>query len=699
MTTALEGVSPPLLQAMTNRGYDKLTAVQSAVIDPDLIQADMLVSAQTGSGKTLAFGMAIAPTVLDEDHKAGRAGAPLALVIAPTRELALQVERELTWLYQLTDAVITPCVGGMDPRAERRALERGAHFVVGTPGRLRDHIERGALDLSGLRVTVLDEADEMLDLGFRDDLEFILGTAPESRRTLLFSATVPASIARLAQKFQRDAVRLTTINKEEQHRDIAYQAITVAPKDRENAIVNLLRYHSPETTLVFCSTRAEVNHLVSRFTNRGFAVVAMSGELSQSERNHAMQALRDGRAKICIATDVAARGIDLPNLDLVIHADLPNNPETLLHRSGRTGRAGRKGISALIVPGAARNKAARLLKYAKIEAEWQNAPSAEDITARDEERFIAELETADKPTEAELASAQKMLEQFGPEHVATMLLRANADKLSAPEEIDDVSSQAPPARGDRRDRGDRGDRSDRGRDRPPRERAPRMENGEWFVLSVGRRQNAEPRWLVPMLCKAGGLSKSDIGSIKIGPSETHVEISSNCVDALMQNAGPGGMLEKSIYIKPREGRGDFKSEPKRERDDKPRDRRADDRGHRQDRPAKRDAKKFEGERKPYKKRDDRDDAPRQSRSDRPAQSGKPERTPYKKADSADKPNRKKSDFKKPGFKKDDKKKSGPYKPGKKFGRASVAEKPARGGAGRSKPNRGDQPLKRRKPKD
>ncbi|MFB0990807.1 MAG: DEAD/DEAH box helicase, partial [Rhodospirillales bacterium] len=352
-----EGVAPALSQALDKRGYTELTPVQLAVLTPELRDVDALVSAQTGSGNTVAFGLSRAPTLLGSDEKFGRGGRAMALVVAPTRELALQVKRELEWLFELTGAKIASCVGGMDMRTERRALQQGVHIVVGTPGRLRDHIERGSLELTKIKAVVLDEADEMLDLGFRDDLEYILGASPSSRRTLMFSATVPRSIASLAKRYQRDAIRVETTSEREQHIDIDYQSLTVAPNDRENAIINLLRFHEAKNTLVFCATRATVNHMTSRLNNRGFSVVALSGELSQNERTHALQAMRDGRARVCVATDVAARGIDLPNLDLVIHADIPRNSEALLHRSGRTGRAGRKGVSALIVPHNARRKA------------------------------------------------------------------------------------------------------------------------------------------------------------------------------------------------------------------------------------------------------------------------------------------------------------------------------------------------------
>ncbi|HHC30099.1 MAG TPA: DEAD/DEAH box helicase, partial [Rhodobacterales bacterium] len=274
----------PLSEALAERGYTALTPVQEAVTDPNLDGADLLVSAQTGSGKTVGFGLAIAPTLLGEQTAFGPAAAPLALVIAPTRELAMQVMRELGWLYGKTGARVTSCVGGMDMRDERRALARGAHIVVGTPGRLRDHIERGSLDMGSLRAVVLDEADEMLDLGFREDLEFMLGEAPEARRTLLFSATVPPVIEKLAGQYQRDAKRVSTVGGASQHADIAYQALRVAAQDSEHAIFNLLRYHDEDSAIVFANTRATVHHLTARLANRGFPVVSLSGDLSQSER-------------------------------------------------------------------------------------------------------------------------------------------------------------------------------------------------------------------------------------------------------------------------------------------------------------------------------------------------------------------------------------------------------------------------------
>jgi len=426
---------PALADALAKKGYTELTPVQDAVLDPELLGQDLLVSAQTGSGKTVAFGLAMAPTMLEDIGGFQRADAPYALVIAPTRELALQVKRELDWLYKQAGAKTASCVGGMDMRDERRALAQGAHIVVGTPGRLCDHIKRGSLDMNELKVIVLDEADEMLKMGFRDELELILNAAPEERRTLMFSATVPKTILGMTRKYQRDAVRVNTAAEAKQHLDIEYRVMTVATSDKENAIINVLRYYNAKNAIVFGDTRIAVNRMTQRFNNRGFSVVALSGELSQKERSHALQALRDGRAQVCIATDVAARGLDLPDLELVIHADVPKNREALLHRSGRTGRAGRKGVSTLIVTPNRRRNAERLLRDANITAEWSSPPSAAEIIERDNTRMLEDMTLGNEVTEEERTMVARLLKSYSSEHIATAFIRQYRAGQSAPEEL------------------------------------------------------------------------------------------------------------------------------------------------------------------------------------------------------------------------------------------------------------------------
>jgi ATP-dependent RNA helicase DeaD len=539
---------PALDRALEQQGYLEPTPVQAAVLrEPN--DRDLLVSAQTGSGKTVAFGLALARGLLGEAAHFGRAEAPLALVVAPTRELALQVSRELEWLYAHAGARVATCVGGMDPRAERRALQAGAHVVVGTPGRLRDHIERGALDLSALEVVVLDEADEMLDLGFREDLEEILDSTPPARRTLLFSATIAKEIATLARRYQRDAVRIDTLRRDEAHGDIEYRAIRVAPNEIEHAVVNLLRYFESPGALVFCNTRERVRHLHGALRERGFSAVALSGEMTQKERSDALQALRDGHARACVATDVAARGLDLPDLGLVIHADLPVNKAGLLHRSGRTGRAGKKGTSVLVVPYNKRRFTERLLDSASIDAGWSGPPLADEIRAKDQQRLLDDPILTEPASEEDLTLARRILADSSPEAVAAALIRLHRQRLPEPEDLfDDVRDSgqlipSPKPRG--------GTAYDPMREGAPGPRPSHSQGGagaEWFRMPIGRQNNADPKWLIPLICRLGHVTKKDIGQIRIFDRETKFEIIAE-TEARFRQAVKGA-AEGDIRIEP-----------------------------------------------------------------------------------------------------------------------------------------------------
>ena len=510
----------PLAQALSSRGYDTPTSVQEAVLQPEARGRDLVVSAQTGSGKTVAFGLAFADQVLGEDGDLFSRGAPSALVIAPTRELALQVSKELGWLYEKTGARIASCVGGMNPQAERRALKARATIVVGTPGRLRDHIERGALDLSALAVVVLDEADEMLDMGFREELEYILDATPQGRRVLMFSATMPRPIEAMARRYQQDALRIATGGQERGHGDIAYQAVAVPPAAIETAVVNLLRFHEAETAILFCATRERVRQLHTVLQDRGFAAVALSGEHSQSERNQALQALRDGRARVCVATDVAARGIDLPSLTLVIHVDLPRDAETLQHRSGRTGRAGRKGTAVMVVPFNRRRRTEGMLRHAGIETLWIDVPDRKAVLAQDRTRL---LETLLQPIDAASVEdadrelADTLLNERSPRDIALLLAQAYRAKLPEPEEFSAQTVDAHRAAQKEKHRAG-------------------FEDTVWFRLDVGRRRNADPRWILPILCRRGGITRNEIGAIRIGPNETYFQVPRTVADSFASTA-------------------------------------------------------------------------------------------------------------------------------------------------------------------
>ena len=517
--------------ALAAKGYTAPTPVQAAVIEPEAVGRDLLVSAQTGSGKTVAFGMAMTAQILGDAGVLPGAGAPLALIIAPTRELALQVSRELEWLFAGVRARIATCVGGMDASRERRALSYGTHIVVGTPGRLRDHLERGALDLSALKVAVLDEADEMLDMGFREDLEEILDATPDTRRTMMFSATMPKPIAALAKRYQKDALRISTVGDSQGHGDITYQAVAVAPSEIEHAVINLLRFHEAETAMLFCATRDNVRHLHATLVERGFAAVALSGEHSQNERNQALQALRDGRARVCVATDVAARGIDVATLSLVVHVEVPRDPEVLQHRSGRTGRAGRKGTAVLIVPYARRRRVEMILRAARVEAAWVPVPAADDIRAADRERLLGRLAEQVEATDEENLLADKMLEGRDPREIELALVRAWRQAMPEPE---DMADQMPDS---------------------PREAGPRREGFDdtvWFRMDIGRKQNADPRWILPLLCRRGHITRGEIGAIRISATQTHFQIpraiEAKFSAALARTAQEGAEDESGVHI-------------------------------------------------------------------------------------------------------------------------------------------------------
>ena len=528
MTSAFRalGVPEPLAAALEARGHQTPTPVQEAVQSEEARGRDLLVSAQTGSGKTVAFGMAVAEQMLPLP----KPGKPLCLVVAPTRELAHQVARELGWLY--AGARVATCVGGAEIGSELRALRAGAQIVVGTPGRLVDHLQRRSLDLAALRALILDEADEMLDLGFREELEEILAAAPPARRTLLFSATIPREIERLARKYTREAVRIAASPPAQAHGDIEVKAHVVAPREREHAVVNVLRFYEPPAAIVFCATREAVTHLAQNLLERGFAAVPLSGELTQAERTRALHALRDGRARVLVATDVAARGLDLPDVSLVVQADPPQNADVLQHRNGRTGRAGRKGVGVLLVPPAARRALEGMLRKAGIRAAFTPPPDADVIRVRDRDRLVREIDQlAREPSEEDLALARLLLRERDAELLAAALVKLRREALPAPEELPFTAGlgSAP--------------------ERTAAKKHPDKE-GVWFRVNVGRSRNADPRWLLPILCRRGAVDRRQIGRIEVLADETRFQVARPAAAHFWRAAGKPDRKDPNIRIRP-----------------------------------------------------------------------------------------------------------------------------------------------------
>ena len=430
-------INKTLNDNINKKGFTKFTDVQNFVIDEKNVGRDLLVSSQTGSGKTLAYSLSISDEILIAKGK--DPSTPSGLIITPTRELALQVYQEIQWLFEKTDLTAVTSIGGMDINKERAKLKRKFNLLIGTPGRINDHLRKKYLNLSKLSVLVLDEADEMLDLGFKEDLDKIIQSSPENSRKLLFSATLPKKIISLANKYQRNPKRIEVSSQNVPHKDISYESYFINKKDTENAIFNLLRFYDDKNILIFCSTRSSVTHIHSRLLNRGFGVVCLSGALNQSERFKALQAMKNGRSRICVATDVAARGIDLVNLDIVVHADLPRNGESLLHRSGRTGRAGNKGKSILFFSPNEIRHYDNLVMHSKIKPKLNKFISKEQIEKKDNKRVIANIFSEDKVIDSEKMILQKIVDKFSFEEIALAYIRKIKKGLSPIEDVEDIS--------------------------------------------------------------------------------------------------------------------------------------------------------------------------------------------------------------------------------------------------------------------
>ena len=414
----------------------------------------------------------------------------LALIVAPTRELALQVHRELAWLYQYADARVVSCVGGMDPRREQRELAAGAHIVVGTPGRLCDHLRRGRLDVSELKAIVLDEADEMLDLGFREDMEFILEATPDDRRTLLFSATLPRGIVALAKEYQQQAFRVEVAGDEGGHADIEYRAIRIAAGDVEHAVVNTLRFFESPSALVFCNTREAVRHLQATLLERGFSVVALSGELTAERANR-------WRCRRC-ATDAPASASPPTWRRAASTCRTSISSSTPIFRTIRkscsiapavpAARAARASAS-LLVPPARKRRAEVLLNLAGIDTVWGTAPQPDEIRKLDQERMLKDALFSEETTPEDLVLAQALLAERSAEDIAAALARLYRARLPSPEDILDPGQGSWPV--------PRGSRPGKGRPSAARRRSQRraaIEEGKIIAASRhGRRQRLVPR--------------------------------------------------------------------------------------------------------------------------------------------------------------------------------------------------------------
>ena len=529
-----------LATALAAKGYKELTAVQRAVLDPALEDRDLRISSQTGSGKTVAIGLVLRDAI--KDGPAGGAG-PYAIVIAPTRELAKQVETELTWLYAPLHARVACVTGGASSRDERRILATAPAVIVGTPGRLLDHLKRHAIDPARVSAVVLDEADRLLDMGFREDLEAILEHAPPGHRTHLVSATFPPEVRALADGVQSNAAHVEGTRLGAANVDIEHVIHLVDRRERFDALVNLLLAWPDAQTLVFARTRADVARLGEELARAGFVVGSLSGEMEQGERNRAMAAFKRGDLDALVATDVAARGIDV-DIARVVHFEPPDDADAYTHRSGRTGRAGRKGRSALLVAPQALARTQAILRRANVEARIEPLPQGDQIFERAEASLFDALDREDAALDANVpqyawALAGRLAKGHAQRALARLLVRAHAFGPAAPRAVRPI---APPAERPR---------FARGAERPSRAARPAQGTREFipFRVTWGRGRGADARRLVALLCRRGNIQGDDIGKIHVERSWSRVEIAADVAAAFATAAAAPDPRDPNVHIR------------------------------------------------------------------------------------------------------------------------------------------------------
>ncbi|HEY0952706.1 DEAD/DEAH box helicase [Nocardioides sp.] len=538
VTFADLGLSGPVLKALADVGYETPSAIQAATIPPLLAGRDVVGLAQTGTGKTAAFALPILSR-LDLSQK-----TPQALVLAPTRELALQVcEAFERYAAHVKGVHVLPVYGGQAYGVQLSALRRGVHVVVGTPGRIMDHLEKGTLDLTELRFLVLDEADEMLNMGFAEDVETILADTPDDKNVALFSATMPAQIRRISKQYLTDPAEITVKNKTATAPNITQRYLMVSYPQKVDALTRILEVENFEGMIVFVRTKNETETLAEKLRARGFSAMAINGDVAQAQRERTVNQLKSGKLDILVATDVAARGLDVERISHVVNYDIPTDTESYVHRIGRTGRAGRSGDAISFVTPRERYLLKHIEKATRQPLTQMQLPTAEDVNATRLSRFD------DAITEA-LANAERIdrfrdiVSHYVREHDVPEVDVAAALAVVAQGETPLLIDPAtePPARTPREER-DRPERSASRERRGPRSDVPMA----MYRINVGKRHKVEPRQIVGAIANEGGLRRADFGHIQIRPDFSLVELPADLPgevwDALRNTRISGKLIE------------------------------------------------------------------------------------------------------------------------------------------------------------
>ena len=574
------GLRPELLKALAGLGYEEPTPIQREAIPPMINGKDLLGQAATGTGKTAAFALPILQ-LLDMSNDRP---SPVALVLVPTRELAMQVSEAIYRYGHDLRARCVPIYGGQPIGRQIDALSRGTHVVVATPGRALDHIRKKTLKLDNIKMVVLDEADEMLDMGFAEDLEAILESTPKERQTVLFSATMPPRIDSIARRHQREPIRITIqrSSTEAGTLPLVKQSAYMIPRHHKAAALGrILDIEAPEAAIVFCRTRGEVDQLTETLNGRGYRAEALHGGMDQEQRDRVMGRVRSGVAELLIATDVAARGLDIEHLTHVVNYDVPSAPESYVHRIGRVGRAGREGVAITLAEPREQRQLQNIERLTKQKIPFEKVPSVEALRARQMELTTETLREAlaSGPQERFESVLTELLQEFNIEQIALAAIKLthDADQSSLDEvHIPDLSQgdtrdrrdrgdsrergNRGDSRGDSRERGNRGDsrgdsrerfdrsgsndRSSRfGRDERP-DRGGRFERGAQrgssgatakLYVGLGRKAGIRPQDLVGAIANESGISGRDIGDIKVSDQFSIVEVPSGEMDNILKS--------------------------------------------------------------------------------------------------------------------------------------------------------------------
>lgn len=533
-----------LLRAVTDMGFEEPSPIQAQAIPLQMEGLDIIGQAQTGTGKTAAFGIPLLRKIDPRSKKLQ------AIALCPTRELAIQVADEIRKLSKYMHGIkILPIYGGQDIVRQIRGLKEGTQIVIGTPGRVMDHMRRGTIKFDRVHTVILDEADEMLNMGFLEDMETILSQLPEERQTVMFSATMPGAIAQIAKKFQKDPKIVKVVKKELTVPKVTQYYYEVKPKNKVEVMCRLLDMYAPKLSVVFCNTKKQVDELVQALQGRGYFAEGLHGDLKQVQRDRVMKGFRTGRTEILVATDVAARGIDVDDVEAVFNYDIPQDDEYYVHRIGRTGRAGREGMAFSLVVGKEVYKLRDIQRYCKTKILPQPIPSLNDVTEIKAEKILREAEETIQNTD--LTRMVNIIEKkILEDDYTTMDLAAALLRLSMGDEMEDLIDERMPVRSldDLDDYGNRGGRNGGRGGRSYKNGGRGGNDMVSLFINIGKNQNVRPGDILGAIAGESGIPGKLVGSIDMYDKYTFVEVPREQADEIVRVMKDAKIKGKSVHM-------------------------------------------------------------------------------------------------------------------------------------------------------